>query len=118
MKKYVGSSPRAWGTLTEIARLSDLVRFIPACVGNPRSRGGRPTEPRVHPACVGNAFKINREIFPKGRFIPACVGNALRATDCFNSDLTMSNSVPLSHTSFSLTKACGRNVPQADMLGG
>ena len=34
-----GSSPRAWGTLTEIPRGVNLSRFIPTCMGN---TGGSP----------------------------------------------------------------------------
>ena len=49
----LGSSPRAWGTVTESTHGVDKVRFIPTCVGNRFSMEHIYTLSPVHPHVRG-----------------------------------------------------------------
>ena len=93
----VGSSPRVWGTLGIDLQDGDLVRFIPACVGNSQNRLKHATMIAVHPRVCGELRSQDSRVLcdlgssPRVwgtpgthtnqqyqlRFIPACVGNSL-----------------------------------------
>jgi len=94
---YLGSSPRAWGTL--ITRWCNITgaRFIPTCMGNstPRFalRGLRPVHPHVHGELSNRRRRVIdlRGSSPRAwgtregyldlegvaRFIPTCMGNSI-----------------------------------------
>ena len=92
-----GSSPRAWGTLTEVIIFPWPIRFIPTCVGNTRDGRGRDDPETVHPHVRGEHRWRNRGRDPRTgssprawgtrlyrvrdatalRFIPTCVGNTI-----------------------------------------
>ena len=94
--KFLGSSPRVWGTLRNRLVETTKLRFIPACVGNSASWSGPRTSETVHPRVCGELVLIaptagyiygsSPRVWgtqPKGsyykycgRFIPACVGNS------------------------------------------
>jgi hypothetical protein len=78
-KALGGSSPRAWGTPTDVdqerlcgrfiptcvgnagitaSAIHTCVRFIPTCVGNARSRRGRSSTPWVHPHVRGERMNV------------------------------------------------------------
>ena len=71
-----GSSPRVRGTVRRVRLVLMMVRFIPACAGNRRSRmrcgGGR----SVHPRVCGEQAVVARPPRDRHRFIPACAGNS------------------------------------------
>ena len=49
----LGSSPRAWGILRQTSHELQTIRFIPTCVGNTESAGGRGFPLSVHPHVRG-----------------------------------------------------------------
>ncbi len=97
----IGSSPRAWGTHTDILAVLPAVRFIPTGVGNasrpgrargevpvhPHGRGERGGKAALDQVAVGSSPRAwgtrNRHQRPDvgGRFIPTGVGNALGRLD-------------------------------------
>ena len=54
-----GSSPHAWGTLTELATAPAVVWFIPTCVGNSPKTALKFDAERFIPTCVGNSHRIS-----------------------------------------------------------
>ena len=92
----IGSSPRAWGTLTSTHKTTTSPRFIPTCMGNSRGRSvsasGGPVHPHVHGELVDVHVVLSQEsgssprawgtLFDgilegdDGRFIPTCMGNS------------------------------------------
>ena len=82
--RRAGSSPRAWGILTDVGHLEGAVRFIPTCVGNTLwqklERAAWPVHPHVRGEYVG--FMVSP--FLSVRFIPTCVGNTMKS--CSYSD--------------------------------
>ncbi len=92
---YVGSSPRAWGTLDSVAVRLGRFRFIPTCVGNTTPASWPAKDDAVHPHVRGeHSGPLPRRSPPVGssprawgtrarwpgrrrrsRFIPTCVGN-------------------------------------------
>jgi len=94
-----GSSPHARGTRVKQRGYSLLMRFIPACAGNTRTRSSRPMCNTVHPRmrgehvarCVVLAPRHGSSPHARGtlarqaaraayrRFIPACAGNTFFA---------------------------------------
>ena len=95
-KDTLGSSPRVWGTLTDIGTAKFMDRFIPTCVGNSDLSTFQRRELSVHPhVCgelepgvynpsygVGSSPRVwgtPDSILFNGavsRFIPTCVGNS------------------------------------------
>ena len=92
----LGSSPRAWGTLTLRRILLHFSRFIPTCMGNSAARRSRRPGTSVHPHVHGElreiviAFDADDGSSPRAwgtlfimypktdttRFIPTCMGNS------------------------------------------
>ena len=92
-----GSSPRAWGIQTDALSSVAVVRFIPTCVGNTRTRDAQIETAAVHPHVRGEyKGQVGLHQFSCGssprawgilaqrdhdldaaRFIPTCVGNTL-----------------------------------------
>ena len=76
----IGSPPRAWGRLVDLALELLLPRFTPTCVGTARtlSSPSIPSELRVHPHVRGDGLALTLEQLADGhRFTPTCVGTAL-----------------------------------------
>ncbi len=93
--RWVGSSPRARGTVRRDPVQAEQVRFIPACAGNRRWPGSRTTAATVHPRVRGEQIRSLSRNWPTAgssprargtgrgdddragdfRFIPACAGN-------------------------------------------
>ena len=100
---YVGSSPRAWGTLPNHGLSLGIGRFIPTCMGN--ASAGRPFLPGrpVHPHVHGERIQVTQQNAtdsgssprawgtppqagtwnPCLRFIPTCMGNAFWPRNTF-----------------------------------
>ena len=94
----LGSSPRAWGTLSPTVVANVVMRFIPTCVGNTRPRRTAPSHDPVHPHVRGEHRRdkfchcVNPGSSPRAwgtralpvggggpmRFIPTCVGNTVK----------------------------------------
>ena len=71
----IGSSPRAWGTLTHGFQQPPRHRFIPTGVGNIRSlSGNRPAPTGSSPRAWGT-FTVTKSGTDEDRFIPTGVGN-------------------------------------------
>ena len=95
IKRYIGSSPRLWGTLDINKAFSNRIRFIPTLVGNTLAKRTNARRCPVHPhACGEHAPGETREVEKTGssprlwgtqfllqlilkmaRFIPTLVGN-------------------------------------------
>ena len=95
----IGSSPRAWGTLSSTSVDLSFLRFIPTCMGNSAEGSGYPAVLSVHPhvhgeLSVSSTFSASsfgssprawgtlpllrtQQIY--FRFIPTCMGNSTRA---------------------------------------
>ena len=93
-----GSSPRVRGTLVDLSRWPDFVRFIPACAGNTAAGERVVLQQAVHPRVCGEHSRPNirgngdagssprvRGTLPcafdrstRLRFIPACAGNTVQ----------------------------------------
>ena len=76
----VGSSPRVRGTLDQLGRLRNGLRFIPACAGNSRSRRAGPRRPAVHPRVCGELAVAWRDGDGQGGSSPRVRGTRGRGT--------------------------------------
>ena len=70
-----GSSPRVWGTFTNVIGMGRGVRFIPTCVGNMRRGVGETWGPAGSSPRVWGTSQAYKLANPAYRFIPTCVGN-------------------------------------------
>ncbi len=107
LAEFIGSSPRARGTLTDQRQPSALSGSSPRARGTPQGDDPVREIRRLIPACAGNALhprqpsavrtahpRVRGERLPAGvasqqvsRLIPACAGNALsisHPTSCFS----------------------------------
>src|SRR5690606_5968722 len=57
VQRYIGPSPRAWGSLRQRVRCAALHRSIPTCVGLTVVRSRRRFSARSIPTCVGLTFE-------------------------------------------------------------
>ena len=96
-----GSSPRVWGTFSNVRDRAKVLRFIPTCVGNIITTAQIASDKtlRFIPTCVGNMTLSNVRLITSSvhphvcgehfddavlvtsavRFIPTCVGNMTKA---------------------------------------
>ena len=94
--RFIGSSPRAWGTRCRQVVVRRLGRFIPTCMGNARISEYPPKYSTVHPHVHGERGLRSQRTGGAGgssprawgtlgtgqldyavpRFIPTCMGNA------------------------------------------
>jgi len=74
----VGSSPRAWGTLNDIALSVLDVRFIPTCMGNSRTPSGSGTGTPVHPHVHGELDGTEVPLLDKTGSSPRAWGTRIR----------------------------------------
>ena len=97
-----GSSPRAWGQLSERLDRGRRARFIPTCVGTASASRSPWSAPAVHPHVRGDSLQVHEaegdhlgssprawgqprrwtRVARLSRFIPTCVGTAVCAARC------------------------------------